>query len=128
LAEGKTVRSPLENPKVAEKLNIKTIEGVFDIFGDQSVVAVPLPGHTPGIQALMVKLNNGGRVILCSDILYTMENLDKNILPGVLADPSDILQSFNMLRILRSLNVAIVPSHDPGFYIGKALAPYPMFE
>lgn len=128
LAEGKTVASPLENPNVAEKLNIKTIEGIFDVFGDQALVAFPMPGHTPGIQVLMVKLKNEGRVLLCSDTLYTMENLEKNILPGVLVDPSDILQSFNMMRILRSLNVAIVPSHDPKYYIGKALAPYPMFE
>jgi len=128
VADGKTVRSPLEDPNVVEKLNIKMIEGVFDVFGDQTVVAFPMPGHTPGIQVLMVKLDNGGRVILCSDTLYTMENLEKNILPGVLADPSDILQSFNMLRVLRSLNVAIVPSHDPEYYIGKALAPYPLYE
>ncbi len=128
VAEGKSVRSPLEDPKVAEKLNIKQIEGVFDVFGDQSLVAFPMPGHTPGIQVLMVKLGNGGRVLLCSDTLYTLENLDRNILPGVLADPSDILQSFNMMRVLRSLNVAIVPSHDPEYYIGKALAPNPMYE
>jgi len=128
VAEGKTVRSPLEDPNVAQKLNLKMVEGVFDVFGDQTLVAFPLPGHTPGIQVLMVKLANGGRVMLCSDTLYTMENLEKNILPGVLADPSDILQSFNMMRVLRSLNVAIVPSHDPEYYIGKALAPYPMYE
>ena len=128
VADGKTVRSPLEDPKVVEKLNIKIIEGVFDVFGDQTLVAFPMPGHTPGIQVLMVKLANGGRVLLCSDSLYTTENVDKNILPGVLADPSEILQSFNMLRVLRILNVAIVPSHDPEYYIGKALAPDPMYE
>ena len=128
VADGKTVRSPLEDPNLVEKLNIKVIEGIFDVFGDQALVAFPMPGHTPGIQVLMVKLDNGGRVLLCSDSLYTMENVDKNILPGVLADPSEILQSFNIMRVLRSLNVTIVPSHDPEYYIGKALAPNPMFE
>ena len=42
----------------------------FDVFGDGSVVIMPAPGHTPGHQVLMVKLKNGGSVILAGDLYH----------------------------------------------------------
>ena len=38
--------------KHLNELNIREIEGLFDIFGDKSVIALPTPGHTPGHQSL----------------------------------------------------------------------------
>lgn len=69
-----------------KRLNIQTVEGLFDVFGDQTVVAFPVPGHTLGLQSLLVRLSNGKNVILCEDALYTMENLEANIPQGIVAD------------------------------------------
>ena len=42
-----------------DKLNIKLVNGVFDLFGDGTVVAFPTPGHTYGLQSLMVRRTGG---------------------------------------------------------------------
>ena len=59
--------------KHLSELNIREIVGLFDIFGDKSVIAFPTPGHTPGHQSLYVKPSKGKAFIYCSDALYTLE-------------------------------------------------------
>jgi N-acyl homoserine lactone hydrolase len=117
----------LDNPAQVKQLNIKEVEGVFDVFGDGTVVAFPAPGHTVGLQSLLVKYENGKTFVLTSDALYTMENLEGNILPGTVANPDSIMQTFDMFRAMRYLGATIVPEHDPVYFIDKPLAPKPLF-
>src|SRR5919201_6692556 len=50
---------------------IRPISGEHDVFGDQTVVLTPLPGHTPGHQGLLVTLPRSGRILLAGDIAYS---------------------------------------------------------
>jgi N-acyl homoserine lactone hydrolase len=50
---------------------IQTIVGEHDVFGDQTVMMTPLPGHTPGHQGLLVVLAKAGAVLLAGDIAYS---------------------------------------------------------
>ena len=50
VASGKRTAYIPDDFKVIGELNIKPINGVFDVFGDRTVVAFPTPGHTPGLQ------------------------------------------------------------------------------
>ena len=45
----------------------------FDVFGDGSVVVLATPGHTPGHQALAVKLAKRGTVVLAGDLYHYPE-------------------------------------------------------
>ncbi|MGH7885771.1 MAG: N-acyl homoserine lactonase family protein [Thermodesulfobacteriota bacterium] len=56
--------------------NSKTIkyEGDYDVFGDGSVKILAAPGHTPGSQVLLLKLNETGPVILGGDLYHFTEN------------------------------------------------------
>ena len=40
-------------------VNVKALDACLDVFGDQTVVAFPTPGHTPGHQSIFVRTNAG---------------------------------------------------------------------
>ena len=42
----------------------KELSGDFDVFGDGSATLLSTPGHTPGHQSLLVKLQQTGYVVL----------------------------------------------------------------
>lgn len=50
-----------------DEINIKEYSGVVDVFGDQSVIVFPTPGHTPGHQSIFVRPSKGSAFIYCSD-------------------------------------------------------------
>jgi N-acyl homoserine lactone hydrolase len=54
-----------------DRSKIQTIVGEHDVFGDQTVVMTPLPGHTPGHQGLLVVLPESGPILLAGDIAYS---------------------------------------------------------
>jgi glyoxylase-like metal-dependent hydrolase (beta-lactamase superfamily II) len=45
----------------------------FDVFGDGSVIIKSAPGHTPGHQALFVRLKNTGNIVLSGDLYHFPE-------------------------------------------------------
>jgi glyoxylase-like metal-dependent hydrolase (beta-lactamase superfamily II) len=108
--------------KYIHELNIKPIEGVFDVFGDQTVVAFPTPGHTPGHQSLVVKLGQR-TLLLCGDASYTLENMSKAIPADRAWDFSQHVQMLHFFKVMSYLGVEIVPSHDPVYWRDKPLAP-----
>jgi glyoxylase-like metal-dependent hydrolase (beta-lactamase superfamily II) len=105
------------------ELNIKALEGVFDIFGDQTVVAFPTPGHSPGHQSLIVKLSSGKNLVLAADAMYTIENMTEAIPPGLAWDIPQSLQGLYVFKAMKYLDAEVVPSHDPGYWKNKPLAP-----
>jgi N-acyl homoserine lactone hydrolase len=109
--------------KVMSELNIKLIEGVFDVFGDNTVVAFPTPGHTPGHQSLLVKLGNGKTLVLAADAMYTLENMTEAIPPGLAWDVPQSLQGLYVFKAMKYIGAEVVPSHDPGYWKDKPLAP-----
>ncbi len=106
-----------------KELNIREIEGPFDIFGDKSVIAFPTPGHTRGHQSLYVKLTGGRAFIYTADALYTIETMEKSIPPELVADLPAFMQTLNWFKLEDWTGVTIVPSHDPGYWAKRAWAP-----
>ena len=60
--------------------NAVLVEGVHDVFGDESVVCLPTPGHTPGHQSLRVQTDTGA-VVLTADCVYFRWMLDDMVVP-----------------------------------------------
>jgi glyoxylase-like metal-dependent hydrolase (beta-lactamase superfamily II) len=90
----------------------------FDLFGDASVAAIPLPGHSVGQIGIAFRRLDGRHVFLVADACWTRDALDADRLPTWIA--SRIFDSrqgyrstFGRLRELaaRASGVAIVPSH-----------------
>ncbi len=107
------------------KLHFVPVDGILDVFADGSVVAFPMPGHTPGMQSLMIKTSGGGRYVLTADALDSIEQLDGKIMPWVAWDEAKVLQGFHTLDLLRAMGVEIVPQHDPFYWKNRPWAPHP---
>jgi glyoxylase-like metal-dependent hydrolase (beta-lactamase superfamily II) len=46
-----------------------------DLYGDGSIVMVPVPGHTPGSVAVFVTLPHGARYAFVGDLVWQLEGL-----------------------------------------------------
>ena len=77
-ANGGLVRRLMrENPVELFELNGPAYEGFrasHDLFGDGSVVLVPLPGHTAGNTGMFINRANGSRLFLLGDAAWVSQN------------------------------------------------------
>src|SRR6516165_9254546 len=116
--------TPGENDPAKQK--VIELDGDLDLFGDGSVMIHRLVAHTPGSEEVVVHLPKTGTVVLTSDNLYLMDNLEKDLLPTVsLAyDPAGMLQGYQWLKHLRDVeNAQIFTAHDPDGYKQRKHSP-----
>lgn len=88
-------------------------EPQFDLFRDGKIIILFTPGHTPGHQSVLLSLNNTGSMLLAADSCYTTENLDEDILPGLVAEPVETVKTIEKFRIMRAQGVKVITGHDP---------------
>ena len=75
-----------------------TFDGVLDIFGDGSVWALWVPGHTPGSTAYLVRTTKGP-VLLTGDASHTRWGWDNHVEPGSFTeDAATGTESFKKLQ------------------------------
>jgi glyoxylase-like metal-dependent hydrolase (beta-lactamase superfamily II) len=55
--------------------------GVVDVFGDESVFAIHVPGHTPGSTAFLVRTPTGPELIT-GDVSHTRWGWEHRVEPG----------------------------------------------
>ena len=65
--------------------SLGTNRWAYDLFGDESVMLINLPGHTDGLCAVMIR-NGGSFVLLASDAALCRENLETQTPPGFYFD------------------------------------------
>jgi glyoxylase-like metal-dependent hydrolase (beta-lactamase superfamily II) len=107
-------------------LPYQPVDGEHDVFGDGTVVLVPTYGHTPGHQSLRVRAGKGAELVLTADACYTRENMDRDLLPGVLWDPGEMRRSLARLRQLRDHGATVIYGHDPAQWQALTRAPEPL--
>lgn len=84
-----------------------------DIFGDGSVVAIHLPGHTPDHLALLVKLASGP-VLLSGDLYHSTIARQKKAMPGFNTSKEQTLASMDRFeKIASDLKAKVVIQHEP---------------
>ena len=106
--------------------DVREVDGEFDVFGDGSVVCLPAFGHTPGHQALRIRLE-AGDVVLAADACYLRRTLEDLHLPPFGHDRGAMLETLRTLRRLRERGARIFYGHDPGFWAGVPQAPADIF-
>jgi glyoxylase-like metal-dependent hydrolase (beta-lactamase superfamily II) len=73
-------------------------DGLIDVFGDGSVWAIWVPGHTPGSTAYLVRTARGP-VLLTGDASHTRWGWENDVEPGTYSlDPEQSAASFRRLR------------------------------
>ena len=93
--------------------SLGTNRWAYDLFGDESVMLINLPGHTDGLCAVLIR--NGKRfVLLASDAALCRENIETLSPPGFCFDVKLTGKALGYLRALRAEEgcEAILLSHD----------------
>jgi glyoxylase-like metal-dependent hydrolase (beta-lactamase superfamily II) len=92
----------------------------LDLYGDGSVVLVPMPGHTPGSIGLFVTVDSGAVYFFIGDVAWTVAALQagapKFWVAGKLVD-GDAAQTRTSADQVRALlkaepGLTVVPAHD----------------
>jgi N-acyl homoserine lactone hydrolase len=106
---------------------VKQLEGDYDVFGDGSVVIKRMLGHTPGHQALFLKLAKTGNILLSGDLVHFTENWEHRYVPGFNFDKEQSLKTMDaadkfikenhaQLWIQHDLEQNATINHVPQFY------------
>jgi len=91
---------------------LRLIDGEYDLFGDDTVVCIPTPGHTIGHQSLRIRLSTGKQIVLASDCCYFARTLDTVVLPTFGYNLEEQRRSLAYLRKCRDEGARIIPGHD----------------
>lgn len=89
-------------------------EGVLDLFGDGSVVALWVPGHTPGNLAFLIRARDGLHLLL-GDASHTAWGWQQGVPPGSYSiDAARGMDSLQRLRDFARLlpDVRVHPGHQ----------------
>lgn len=83
-----------------------------DVFGDGSVVALHLPGHTPNHLALLVKLASGP-VLLSGDLYHSTDARAKRGVPPFNTDRAQTLASMDRFeKVAREQKAKVIIQHE----------------
>jgi N-acyl homoserine lactone hydrolase len=94
---------------------MEEVAGDKDVFGDQTVVMLDLPGHTPGHHGLLVKLSGKGFVLLSGDVAHFRENYVNDGVPSFNVDRAQSLASLDRFKsIAKNLRATVVIQHEEG--------------
>jgi glyoxylase-like metal-dependent hydrolase (beta-lactamase superfamily II) len=89
------------------------IDGDYDVFGDGRVRILKTPGHTPGHQSLLLKLQAAGTVVLSGDLYHTRENHQYGRVPTINTQRADTLASMARIQaILKNSKARLIIQHD----------------
>lgn len=97
---------------------LKVVEGETDLFGDDKIRLLPLPGHTPGTMGAFVTLDNSGAFLLAADSLSLRANLDRNIVPRNTWNQEACLMTFERIRQIEADGAKIICGHDDAQWSG----------
>ncbi|MBT3991335.1 MAG: N-acyl homoserine lactonase family protein [Rhodospirillaceae bacterium] len=85
-----------------------------DLFGDDRIVLLPLPGHTPGLTGALINFDNSGSFLLASDSVALKENLNPEIMSKNIWDEDLTLKSITEINKIQSQGTTIIFGHDEG--------------
>ena len=116
------------DPKFFEGLaNSKTVllnNEDHDVFGDGTVVIKSTPGHTPGHQALYLKLAKTGNVLLSGDLYHYPEEITYKKIPSFDSNKEQTAKSREMIEEFVKQNRAeLWIQHDWTSGIKRKIAP-----
>ncbi|MEY9120532.1 N-acyl homoserine lactonase family protein [Bradyrhizobium yuanmingense] len=97
---------------------IEPVNGEKDLFGDASLVLLPLPGHTPGTMGALVSLDRDGQFLLASDAVSLRQNLDADAAPRNTWNVEQQLKTFAEVRRIEKSGVTVICGNDDAQWQG----------
>jgi N-acyl homoserine lactone hydrolase len=88
--------------------------GCHDVMGDESMMLLPTPGHTPGSMSMLVRSVGLPPILLVGDLTYQLDMIMNDQVPGV-GNVAQLKSSFAKVRKLIAAlpDLIVLPSHDP---------------
>lgn len=95
-------------------------ERSVDLYGDGSVVAVALPGHTPGSIGLLVRVSSGRRFLMIGDVVWNagaLADARPKFAPARWIVDDDVAGTQDAIERVRAARrhdpaLVVVPAHD----------------
>jgi N-acyl homoserine lactone hydrolase len=101
------------SPRFLPSHPVTRLEGDHDVFGDGSATLLSTPGHTPGHQSLLVKLQQTGAVLLSGDMVHLRDNWDAKRVPSINIDKAKSLVSMQrMAEVIAQNRAQLWINHD----------------
>ena len=102
----------------------EVLSGDHDIFADGSVVIVSAPGHTPGHQVLLIRLDNFGPLILSGDLYHFRKSRELKRAPVFNTDAQQTFDSMDKVEaLIKSEGATFWIEHDKALADTLELAP-----
>lgn len=89
------------------------LEGDQDILDDGSIRCLATPGHAPGHQSLLVRLDDGSQILLLGDVIYLPAALEYEPSGQEYAENPEFFDSIRRVRSLCHDGVTPIYGHDP---------------
>lgn len=121
-----TVKKPFNynDYKELKGSKVKKLNGDHDMFEDGSVQFIATPGHTPGHQSLLLKLENSGTIIISGDISYYKENYEQQGIPTFNADEEESRASILKIKqLVADNNAQLWIQHDKNLFNSLKTSP-----
>lgn len=105
----------VEGKKVFER-GVLSQSYLADVFGDGSVMAIQLPGHSKGMYGVLFKYKQKD-IFLCADALYHIESLDKGGLgfaqKMIGGDKASVVSTYHLIKQIHRdyPEMLFMPSH-----------------
>jgi len=100
-------------PRFKPEHPVTKLEGDYDVFGDGSVMIISTPGHTPGHQALLVRLRKTGAVVLSGDAVHFKSNWENRRVPILNSSKEQTLASMQRIsEVLTREHAQLWMNHD----------------
>ena len=117
------VRADFDHP-----VRWKELTGEYDLFGDGRIILFPTPGHTPGHQSMLVRLD-GQSILLVADAAYMPRNIQERVLPAICWSPDAMVASWERIEDLqRRYKAELIFTHDLDYQEKTKLAPKEWYE
>lgn len=86
----------------------------FDLFGDESMVLIPTPGHTPGSLSMLIRHPSWSPLALVGDLTFSCSLLESGAVPGA-GEREGLRRSSQALLELRRHHpsLAVLAANDP---------------
>jgi len=95
-----------------------TLDAQRDLFGDERIVLLPLPGHSPGLTGALVNLEISGSFLLTSDAAALEKNLNPDVMPKNMWDVDQSIKSLAEIRKIQSQGATVIFGHDVDQWAG----------
>jgi N-acyl homoserine lactone hydrolase len=97
-----------------QPMPFQEIDSQYDVFGDERIVLVPVPGHTPGTTAALVNLDRSGSFLLASDSVSVRVMLEREVIPRNTWNVDQAQASLAEIKRIEARGATVLCGHDEG--------------